>query len=90
MAMNPMQKKARTSFLLGMFLTLIITGIIIALLIMQLGKIKKELVYGVDYEISGYENNVKKGSAVVIFKGKGDYAGEKAVKFKIKSSRITE
>ncbi len=43
-----------------------------------------------DYEISGYENNVKKGSAVVIFKGKGDYAGEKAVKFKIKSSRITE
>lgn len=42
MAMNPMQKKARTSFLLGMFLTLIITGIIIALLIMQLGKIKKE------------------------------------------------
>ncbi len=43
-----------------------------------------------DYEISGYENNVKKGSAVVIFKGKGDYVGEKAVKFKIKSSRITE
>ena len=56
----------------------------------KIGKIKKELVYGVDYEISCYENNVKKGSAVVIFKGKGDYAGEKAVKFKIKSSRITE
>ena len=42
MAMNPMQKKARTSFLLGMFLTLIITGLIIVLLITQLGKIKKE------------------------------------------------
>ncbi|MCI9365493.1 MAG: hypothetical protein HFJ54_02510 [Clostridia bacterium] len=42
MAMNPMQKKARTSFLLGMFLTLVITGLIIAFLIMQLGKIKKE------------------------------------------------
>jgi len=42
MAMNPMQKKARTSFLLGMFLTLIITGIIIGLLIFKLGQIKKE------------------------------------------------
>ena len=42
MAMNPMQKKARTSFLLGMLLTLVITGIIIGLLIAQLSKIKKE------------------------------------------------
>lgn len=42
MAMNPMQKKARTSFLLGMLLTLIITGIIIGLLIAQLSKMKKE------------------------------------------------
>ncbi len=42
MAMNPMQKKARTSFLLGMFLTLIITGIIIGLLILQISKMKEE------------------------------------------------
>lgn len=42
MAMNPMQKKARTSFLLGTLLTLIITGIIIAFLILQLVKIRKE------------------------------------------------
>lgn len=43
MASNPMQRKARNSFLLGMFLTLLITGAIIALLIMQLmNKIKKE------------------------------------------------
>lgn len=42
MAMNPMQKKARTSFLLGMFLTLIITGIIIAFLILQVSKMKQE------------------------------------------------
>ncbi len=42
MAMNPMQKKARTSFLLGMFLTLIITGLIIVFLILQLGKIRQE------------------------------------------------
>ncbi len=36
MASNPMQRKARNSFLLGMFLMLIITGIIIALLFLQL------------------------------------------------------
>lgn len=55
MAMNPMQKKARTSFLLGMFLTLILTGIVIVFLILQLGKIKKEqaaIVYKNVYVVS--------------------------------------
>ncbi len=55
MAMNPMQKKARTSFLLGMFLTLILTGIVIVFLILQLGKIKKEqaaIIYKDVYVIS--------------------------------------
>lgn len=55
MAMNPMQKKARTSFLLGMFLTLIITGLVIVFLILQLGKIKKEeaeVVYKQVYVVS--------------------------------------
>lgn len=42
MAMNPMQKKARISFLLGMLLTLLITGAIIAFLIFQLVQIKKK------------------------------------------------
>lgn len=42
MAMNPMQRKAHNSFLLGMLITLLITGIIIALLIMQLMKVKNE------------------------------------------------
>lgn len=41
MAMNPMQKKARTSFLLGMFLAVILLGIVIGLLIMQIVKMKK-------------------------------------------------
>lgn len=36
MATNPMQRKARNSFLLGMLLMLVITGCIIALLILQL------------------------------------------------------
>lgn len=43
MATNPMQRKARNSFLLGMLVMLLISGIIIALLIMQLmNKIKAE------------------------------------------------
>ncbi len=43
MATNPMQRKARNSFLLGMLLMLIITGMIIAFLVMQLmDKIQEE------------------------------------------------
>ena len=36
MAINPMQRKARNSFLLGMLLMLIISGAVIAILFMQL------------------------------------------------------
>ena len=43
MATNPMQKKARNSFLIGMLVTLLITGAIIALLMMQLSNTKKEI-----------------------------------------------
>jgi len=43
MATNPMQRKARNSFLLGMLVMLLISGIIIAVLFMQLmSKIKEE------------------------------------------------
>lgn len=42
MATNPMQRKARNSFLLGMLIMLLITGIIIGLLGFQLVKIKRE------------------------------------------------
>lgn len=42
MATNPMQRKARTSFLLGMVITLLITGIIIAFLLIQLMEIKNK------------------------------------------------
>ncbi len=43
MATNPMQRKARNSFLLGMITMLLIAGLIIAFLIMQLmSKVKKE------------------------------------------------
>ncbi len=42
MATNPMQRKARNSFLLGMLLMLVISGAIIALLFMQLMKLQKK------------------------------------------------
>ena len=43
MATNPMQRKARNSFLLGMLVMLLISGVIIAVLFMQLSnRIKKE------------------------------------------------
>ena len=42
MAVNPMQRKANNSFLLGVVITLVITGIIIALLLMQLSKMNEE------------------------------------------------
>lgn len=38
MALNPMQRKSRTSFLMGMVITLVITGIVIILLFVQLKK----------------------------------------------------
>lgn len=42
MAKNPMQRKAQNSFLLGMLVTLLVTGIIIGFLIIQLTKMTKE------------------------------------------------
>ena len=43
MAMNPMQRKANNSFLLGIVITLLITGIIIGFLILQISKLNKEI-----------------------------------------------
>ncbi len=42
MAKNPMQRKAQNSFLLGMLITLLITGMIIAFLMLQIKKITEE------------------------------------------------
>lgn len=62
MATNPMQKKARMYLLLGVFITLIITGAIIAFLLMQLLNIKKEQEsYGTVYVL---QTSVKSGSSV--------------------------
>lgn len=47
-----------------------------------------QLVYGRDYEVVSYSKNVKKGTATVVFCGKGEYSGEKSVKFKIVNRNI--
>lgn len=48
------------------------------------------LTQGVDYVIDthSYKNNIKKGTASVVIRGLGTYAGEKTIKFKIKSRPI--
>ena len=42
MATNPMQRKANNYLLIGILGTLLVTGAIIAFLIMQLGKLQSE------------------------------------------------
>ena len=43
MASNPMQRKARNSFLLGVIITLLIAGVIVALLFVQLKQKTEQL-----------------------------------------------
>lgn len=46
-------------------------------------------VYGEDFIISGYKNNINKGTAQVTFKGISDeWGGSKTVKFKIKAKNL--
>lgn len=52
MAVNPMQRKANNYLLIGVLVTLLVTGTIIALLFMQLNKLNET--------INGYEANMKK------------------------------
>ena len=65
MAMNPMQKKARTSFLLGMLLTLVITGLIIGFLIFQIAKMKQEEAKIVYKQVYVVNNNIASGGEVI-------------------------
>ena len=54
MAVNPMQRKARNSFLLGVLLTLLITGIVITLLFLQLKKMNDEKVAEAALKVNVY------------------------------------
>lgn len=78
MAMNPMQRKANNYLLIGVLVTLLITGSIIAILFMQLSKLNNQIkaheskmknVYVVSKDIKSGEEvstaNLKQVSAVV-------------------------
>lgn len=66
MAVNPMQRKARNSFLLGIILTLLITGAVIAFLIIQLKNAKDEYAAELAARVTVYTLNqdVKSGQVL--------------------------
>lgn len=47
-------------------------------------KLNGQILSGDNYEITGYENNINKGTATVTIKGRNDCGGLKTVRFKIK------
>ena len=66
MATNPMQRQARTSFLLGMVITLIITGAVIALLFMKVRSLNQEIKARELSKVQVYvlNQNVKSGQVL--------------------------
>lgn len=66
MATNPMQRKARNSFLLGMLLMLLISGIIIAFLFIQLMNKNKEEQEELKASVKAYVLNQNVSSGQVI------------------------
>lgn len=67
MAVNPMQRKANNSFLLGVVITLVITGAIIAVLLMQLAKWNEEKKANEDKKVYAYViiDDVKSGMEIL-------------------------
>ena len=51
-------------------------------------KVGKVTLTADDYDIISYSNNVKKGTATMTIRGKGNYGGTKTVKFTIKSKGL--
>lgn len=66
MAMNPMQRKANNSFLLGILITLLITGIIIAFLIYQVSQLNTQLKEEEALKVTVYvvTDTIKSGEAM--------------------------
>lgn len=54
MAMNPMQRKANNSFLLGILITLLITGVIIGFLIYQVSNLNRQIEEREATKVYGY------------------------------------
>lgn len=65
MATNPMQRKARNSFLLGFMIMLVIAAVIIGFLIMQLAKIQQEEQEKQMSEVYVLKKDVKSGETIL-------------------------
>lgn len=86
MATNPMQRKARNSFLLGMLVMLLISGIIIALLFMQLINKTKQEQEELKASVNAYVLNQDVKSGQVITK---DMLTKQVVNSKLVPSNAT-
>lgn len=66
MAMNPMQRKANNSFLLGIVITLLITGVIIAFLIFQIYNLNNKLKVEEAKKVNAYvvTDTIKSGETI--------------------------
>ena len=51
-------------------------------------KAGKTVLTADDFEITGYVNNMEKGTATAIVQGTGDYSGTRTVDFKIQSKGL--
>ena len=63
MAMNPMQRKSRQSFLLGVVVALLIAAVIIALMFLQIKKMKQQIDTNINEKRMAYvlKRDVKSG-----------------------------
>lgn len=64
MAVNPMQRKSRNSFLLGMLLTMILAGGAIAFLIFQMNDINEQMEYAQSGQVYVLSSDVKSGQII--------------------------
>ena len=73
MAVNPMQRKANNSFLLGILITLLITGLIIAFLILQISRLNSEIEEKASHIVYGYVivDSVQSGTEITADKVQG-------------------
>lgn len=87
MAMNPMQRKSRNSFLLGMVVTLLITSVIIAILFLQVTKLKDEADKLEKSYVTAYvlKTNVESGASISL----ADVAQERVSKNMLPLDRLT-
>lgn len=103
MAVNPMQRKARNSFLLGMVITMVIMGAIIAFLFIQLNNMKQEqeqttkTVYVLNKDVQSgnaitmadlTRKDVTSDAVPVDFAGVNNITGETIARISLKSGTI--